>query len=226
MQWAITGRAGFEKLVADLGDLTDDLYQIVPIMPSFERLMIKEDLDAVQDLTALRRVAEACGQENASDARERWISVTSACIEASEASTRAQECVAVVEWLAACENGSQAAEGSAKSFLSSSSDHNPTSEDVDDLLSLMSRRSASAAPVAGLQNTLIERPTMPYSTGLATPPRSPTPNARPSYQGNWPVQSRSRVSRILYDRLSALQARLESISTPPGLDSLSRSGAT
>ena len=66
--------------------------------------MIKEDLDAVQDLATLKQVEEACAQDSTSETQRRWLDVASLSIEASEASNRAEECVNVVKWLAACDS--------------------------------------------------------------------------------------------------------------------------
>lgn len=103
-QWAIGGKDGFEKLITDLSDLIDNLYKIVPVMASFERLMIKEDLDAIGDVGTLRRVEEVCAQASESDNQRRWYGVASSCVEASEASAQSQGRMAVVEWLATYES--------------------------------------------------------------------------------------------------------------------------
>jgi hypothetical protein len=99
-KWAVQGADRFRLLLSDLDRLIEDLYTLVPITPTFHRLMVKEDIDSLpEDMQALRLVEEACAGDGEAQSIQSpsWLEAVSLRIEASERASLCQQ--HVTAWL-------------------------------------------------------------------------------------------------------------------------------
>ena len=92
-KWAIRDRDGATALVKDIRDLVNNLYELAPISPDFERLMVHEDVSALSaDMVHLRLLDEAC-----SGREDYWSETASMQVQVSEMATQDRRDVS--EWL-------------------------------------------------------------------------------------------------------------------------------
>jgi hypothetical protein len=77
-KWAIVDKDKFGTLLTNLNGLVSALYDLVPVVPSFQRLMVKEDLEAVPEhLPSLKVLQQACSgrkvlQQACSGRKDDW----------------------------------------------------------------------------------------------------------------------------------------------------------
>ena len=92
-KWVIKDREKFENLLRSLHELISSLNELVTLPRSFQRLLVKEDIDALtEDLSHFRLLSAASeGQDKA------WGDFTSLRVEASQKAT--QDFRTLEEWL-------------------------------------------------------------------------------------------------------------------------------
>ena len=93
VRWVIKDRTKFEELLKNLHDLVSGVIDLVALPKSFQRLLIKEDIDAIPDDLSNLRLIQAASNGQSQD----WCDFSSFRVEMSQRAT--QDFRTLEEWL-------------------------------------------------------------------------------------------------------------------------------
>ena len=126
VRWVIKDRNKFEEFLSSLHDLISGLIELVALPRSFQRLLVKEDIDALADDLSQLRLVQAASSGQSQD----WCEFSSLRVEMSQRAT--QDFRTLKEWLEDIVDANQAPAASSPSSQTPALGQSTKMDDVTD----------------------------------------------------------------------------------------------